>query len=48
MLVKNKGACMSNEKAVKGVDIFTDTNPVVVCCKRYVNVARTFTTLGDN
>ena len=32
---------MSNEKAVKGVDVFTDTNPVVVCCIRYVTVDTT-------
>ena len=30
------------------VDIFTDTNPVVVCCIRYVTVDTTSTTLGDN
>ena len=32
---------MSNEKAVKGVDVFTDINPVVVCFIKYVTVDTT-------
>ena len=32
---------MSNEKAVKGIDVYTDTNQVVLCCISYVTVDTT-------